>query len=211
MAIKKGGFAGLLAGKQADDKRTSLYKILNHIKKDRVKPLTPPTEAQQKQRLKFRLAALFVSRLNELFNIGNLFRKRKDGLTARHIIARAILNEGIVGEYPDFRINYESVALSRGNLESVEYPELKVKTKKRIQVSWESYGGDEKDFVVVFIYNETKKKEFCFKDVARRADLKVDLQLTDFNRKDVLHGWIILTDGIRKDVSDSVYMSSLKG
>ena len=56
-----------------------------------------------------------------------------------------------------------------------------------------------------------KDKEFCFKDVAKRTDLKVELQLTDFNRKDVLHGWIILTDGRGIDVSDSVYISSLKG
>lgn len=211
MAIKKGGLAGLIAGNQGSDKRTSLYKILNNIKKERGKSLKPPTEAQQKQRLKFRLAALFVSRLNNLVSIGNLFRKRKDGLTARHIIAKAILNEGIIGEYPDLRINYESIALSRGKLRSVEYPELIVKTKKRIRVSWESYGGGDQDPVVVFIYNETKNKELCFKDVAKRTDLKVDLQLTDFNRKDVLHGWIILTDGRGRDVSDSVYMGSLKG
>lgn len=211
MAIIKGGLAGLISGNQANDKRTSLYKILNNIKKERVKSLKPPTEAQQKQRLRFRLAALFVSRLNDLVSIGHLFRKRKDGLTARHIIAKAILNGGIVGEYPDLRINYESVRLSMGKLGVVEYPELIVKTKKRILVSWESYRGDDQDSVVVFIYNETKGKEFCFKDVAKRTDLKVELQLTDFNRKDVLHCWIILTDGRGIDVSDSVYMGSLKG
>jgi len=211
MAIIKGGYAGLISGNQADDKRTSLYKIINNIKTERKKSLKPPTEAQQKYRLKFRLMGLFVAHLNDLVGIGNLFRKRKDGLTARHIIAKAILNEGIIGEYPDLKIDYESIALSRGKLEFVEYPELIVKTKKKIRVSWESYGGEDQDSVVVFIYNETKDKEFCFKDVAKRSDLKVDLQLTDFNRKDVLHGWIILTDGRGIDVSDSVYMSSLKG
>ena len=211
MAIIKNGLAGLISGNQADDKRTSLYKIINNIKAGRKKSLKPPTEAQQKYRLKFRLMGLFVARLNDLVSIGNLFRKRKDGLTARHIIARAILNEGIVGEYPDLRIDFESVRLSMGKLESVGYPELIVKTKKKIRVNWESYGGCEQDLVVVFIYNETKGKESCFMNVARRSDLKVELQLTDFNRKDVLHGWVILTDGRGKDVSDSVYVSSLKG
>lgn len=210
MAIIKGGLAGIIAAYQSKDKRTNVYKLINNIKKEKVKSLKPPTESQLKYRLRFRLMGLFVSRLSELVSIGNLFRKRKDGLTARHIIARAILNEGIVGEYPDLRIDYETVRLSMGKLESVEYPELIIKTKKRVRVNWESYGGDDQDSVVVFIYNETKGKEFCFKDVAKRTDLKVDLQLTDFNRKDVLHGWVILTDG-RRDVSDSIYMSSLKG
>ncbi|MGY0035141.1 DUF6266 family protein [Pedobacter sp. NJ-S-72] len=175
MAIIKGGLAGVIAAYQASDKRTSLYKILNNIKTERKKSLKPPTEAQQKYRLKFRLMGLFVARLNDLVGIGNLFRKRKDGLTARHIIARAILNEGIVGEYPDLRINYESIALSRGKLGSVGYPELIIKTKKKIRVSWKNFGGDDQDSVVVFIYNETKDKESCFKDVARRSDLKVEL------------------------------------
>lgn len=210
MAIKKNVLTGLVPASQLRDKRTSIYKLIHNIRKEPVKSLKPPTEAQQKQRLKFKLMGLFIGHLRELTKISYLFKKNNKGLTAGNIIGKQILTNGIIGEYPDFKINYSVVELSRGGLIRVEDPHLMVKTKGKIRVSWESYNGDSNDTVTVFIYNETKNKEFCLMNVAKRDDLRVDLQLDKFSKKDILHGWVFLADEGKRQVSDSVYVSNLK-
>lgn len=153
---------------------------------------------------------LFIGHLKELMKISFLFKNNNKGLTARNIIAKQILNNGIIGEYPDFKIDYSVVELSRGRLPRLVDPFLKVKKKGKICVSWEYYNGNSEDTVSVFIYNETKNKEFCLMNVAKRTDLKVDLQLDKFSKKDVLHGWVFLIEEGKKQISDSVYMNNLK-
>lgn len=210
MAIKKNILTGLVSASQLRDKRTSMYKLIHNIRTERVKCLKPPTEAQQKQRLKFKLMGLFLAHLKDLTKISYLFKNKKKSLTAGNIIGKQILINGIVGEYPDFKINYSAVDLSRGDLISIQDPHLIVKTKGKILVNWESYSGCTEDAIAVFIYNETKNKEYFLMNVAKRTDLKVDLQLDKFSKKDVLHGWVFLTDRGKRQVSDSVYMNNLK-
>ncbi|MBB6502808.1 DUF6266 family protein [Pedobacter cryoconitis] len=196
--------------REANDKRTKLYYIINGIKRE--KRLKPPTERQMAQRLKLGLASSFAGHLKEIVVIGYATQK-KIPVTPGNRAVRQILNEAITGEYPDYRIDYPKVEISEGHLNMVFDLEMVISEGGKINIKWDDdldslnrYSRTDDD-VHFFIYNATTSTGHNFKYAAKRLDFQVEIQCPVFEKEDVLHYWLFLASAVHKRyVSGSVYL-----
>ncbi|MBB6503020.1 DUF6266 family protein [Pedobacter cryoconitis] len=196
--------------REANDKRTKLYYTVNGIKRE--KRLKPPTEKQMAQRLKLGLASSFAGHLKEIIEIGYA-TKKKIPVTPGNRAVRQFLNVAIIGEHPDYQIDYPKVEISKGNLNMVFDLRMVISENGKINIRWDddldSLNRDSRpdDDVHFFIYNATTGTGHNFKYAAKRLDFKLEMQCHVFEKEDVLHYWLFLASAVHKRyVSGSVYL-----
>ena len=178
-------------------KRYDIWALLEKAcksKRDK-KNSTPPTEAQLMQRHKFRVVAKFVKHAKNMIMHGYEVHKLKT-MTPVNFLTKQILLSAVIGEYPDYRIDYSKVGLSSGKLDGVIVKEAVLLLNGNIKLSWEQYDSNQlptrnDDAAFIFIYDSEKNQSFNFKYAAKRSDLSVELELlSSIHKKENLHCWL---------------------
>ena len=202
----------LSAGDQraAADKRTKLYRICNGINTENIKDSRPVTQAQAQQQLKLITATTFTKKLSHLTEIG--FRSKTRRMTATNYSTSQVLKEAIIGEYPDYSIDYARVIISSGNLSELFGCVAKIQADGTAVVTWEqlSFQANREssaDLVFMSVYNADRKIFHNYGGAASRGEGVLYATLPEFSVTDTYHCWIFVASTNLRKVSDSKYFN----
>lgn len=178
-------------------------------------PNDPKTPKQLAYRMKFSLANSGLSPFLKFIKEGH----NQNDNAYRSVIS-LVLREAILGEYPNFSIDYSKIPLSDGKLKLPEDITASIQNNS-LQISWnpEITGlptrnrSDNKMNIVCF--DESLQKVFAMYNVARRGDGVVNIDINEILEqedssqtinKDDLRFWIYFSSMDGKDNSGSWYV-----
>lgn len=174
--------------------------------------------AQITQRTKFALVMNFLQPLTEFIRIG--FRGQAVKQTAFNAAMSYNFHNAIEGEYPDIAIDYENVAVSRGNLPSAVNPVCSSDEAANVSISWAPNIGQgqasDSDVVMAVVYNPTLKEVIYTLNAGLRSDATISIDLpANFSGGDV-HCYVCfvvleaaLGGQARNAISNSAYAGSV--
>lgn len=140
-----------------------------------------PSEAQLKQRERFRVAQYFIRPLKPLLA---LYFGEPTGSKSRVELASSyFLKDVVFYENDDLVIDFDRVIISKGDLSPV-YNLEKTTTGRTTELSWTDNSGQgsavETDLVTVAVYNEAFGDWFLFEDIATRGDESAQINLPSY-------------------------------
>lgn len=171
----------------------------------------PASDAQLSQRAKFGMAVAFLSPIKDLLNIG-FSDLQQTKATGYNVALRQMLQNGLVGDYPNLEIAYEQVNLSRGRLAPLFGLELAETSPGEATLSWQpkmnrftAFADDE---VIVLVYNKNKAF-FDIMEQSTRADGSLNIELPTVFSGDELAVWVIMAHREGIVTSNSQYAGSI--
>lgn len=201
-----GSFSGKLGNVVGSNWRNIGY--LRSLPRPSKKPASP---LQLAQRAKFGLVTSFLSTIKDVLNIG--FGDAKRGRTTGFNEAvKMMLNEAVIGQYPDYEIDYEKLTLSKGSLAGLMSLEFVEESPMEIVFSWEflpnSFNSFEDDDVIILIYNKPKKLFSIYENVQRK-DLEFSTVMPNSFEGDELVAWVFLVNRDGQTTSASQFAGEL--
>ena len=168
------------------------------------KPSNPRTDKQQAHRAKFALSSRALVPFNPIF-------KDTIGVTNGISAARShTFKNAIVGEYPNFSIDYEKIMFSFGPLAKLHNSSVK-SNDGVVSINWDfdkMYNCHSDDSVNLVVFNKESNQALHIKDVALRADTLTNISIQDSWADSELHLWAYLTNGDK--ISDSVFVGKCR-
>jgi hypothetical protein len=171
----------------------------------------PASLLQLAQRAKFGMVVSFLATIKDVLNIGfgDAKRGRSTGFNQAVKIA---LQEAVMGDYPDFEIDYGNVTLSVGSLAGLVSLEFVEESPMNIELTWEaitnSFNSFEDDDVVILFYNKTKKLFSIYEDSQRR-DQSFSTAMPNSFEGDELVSWVFLVNRDGETTSPSQFAGEL--
>jgi hypothetical protein len=167
----------------------------------------PASEKQLMQRARFTTAVAFLQPIKKLLELG--FKTRKAGLSTGYNTAmQELLRDAIIGDYPDFGVDFSKVKVSRGGHGKAIDVQLQAASYK-MTVSWMPNAGSDSEFAddpaVLVLYNVTKKAFIRTYGETVRSDGQQAIAMPGGFIGDTFHAWIFFTSRDGKSVSESVY------
>ncbi|SEL93394.1 DUF6266 family protein [Parapedobacter koreensis] len=173
---------------------------------------------QAAQRLRFGMAVSFMRPMKSILRIGFMDRVRSRNTGFNQGI-RQFINHAIVGEYPDFGIDYAQVAISNGGMEKLMGLTLASDQPYQLTLGWVDRtpppnpllpdpGVHNDDRVFVLLYNRTEDV-YTTNTSAFRQDEGLALELPAVFAGHELHVWVFAQHRDGTDVSASQYVGSV--
>ena len=164
--------------------------------------------AQAINRKKFGIATEFVKSLTPLINTTIQPYKY---LSASNQLVSLIIKQAVFGNYPDLKIDYSLVPVSKGNLHRAHGVQVACKTSNLI-FTWNEdiplNNGSENDNVILVAYcEELNQCIFSTNTTIRRTGIAT-LSVQPFKDREV-HTWIALRSEDGKVTSRSTYTGAL--
>lgn len=171
----------------------------------------PASQDQLAQRARFGLAVSFLSPIKDLLNLGysdsTLTRSTGYNKALQHL-----LNNGIVGDYPDFELNYAAISISRGSLGNLMAVGWQEAAPREISLTWDPqtnrFNAFGDDSVILLLYN-IDKMFFSILESSTRSDGNLNMELPDVYAGDRIVGWVFTghRDGVK--TSSSYYLGEI--
>lgn len=164
-----------------------------------------PSDAQIEQQAKFKLASTFTQSMNDLLTLG--FKDFATKMTGTNYALSGIIQNAIIGTYPEFKIDYSKVLISRGNLPKAKSPVVTAEANSIIKFTWENNAGKKaskaNDQAILVAYcPELLEADYVF-GPARDAGTGT-LDVVEFKGK-VVHTWLMFMSANGKLMATSVY------
>ncbi|AOM79203.1 DUF6266 family protein [Pedobacter steynii] len=118
------------------------------------------------------------------------------------------------GEYPNLRMDYSKVLLSKGELSAPKDTKL-IKTETGLELSWNPempdswHHGD--DIAMVLVYFPGTQEGISFLNASKRETGKHSIPLTGEFKDDPIEVYMCFKSADGKEISDSVYFGNLNG
>jgi len=160
------------------------------------------------QKAKFGAAIEFVRHLSGLYSV--TYKLKAQNMTARNSAVGQIVSDAITGDYPDFKIDFPKVLISRGTLEPVGA----TVTAAAGQITWTwtpnigINGAGETDQSVVVVYCPERKQSLYKINAGTRIAGTATLDVTPFLGLTVVT-YLAFTTIDQKKVSDSRFTGEL--
>lgn len=120
----------------------------------------------------------------------------------------------LTGEYPNIKVDYSKVVLSKGTL-SIAEDLIIIKTAEGLEISWNpEYGKDEKhydDSVMIMLSFPEKNDAGEYLNIARRSEGKCFIGLGKSQLERQIEAYIAFRSADGTQVSDSVYLGNING
>ena len=200
---------GTLSGTVGD----VIYGTWKGVPYIRTKPVSisnPRTEAQQSQRAKFALGMRFLKPSTGFIRMG--YKKYAVKKSASNAALSYILSNAITGSYPDYRIDYARVLVSRGSLMPPVNAQAGI-ANGAVQILWDdnSTSGSAKlsDKALAIVINpDYGEAVYKIAGASRTSGMEtLDLPSGASGDQVVVYLGFVSDDG--KEVSDSVYAGSV--
>jgi hypothetical protein len=168
----------------------------------------PASVSQLAVHEKIALSARQLSLIKDLLYLGFGDKKLKS-ITGYNAAVKEFIANSILGEYPDYTVDYANMHLSKGALPRLRNLDMLL-DKGVLTLYWiyaPKCDAFLDDRVIVVIYNKTNK-QYNVKDSAFRGDGAFDVAI-DADPGDVLHIWTFCStrDGLK--VSPTQYVGML--
>lgn len=184
------------------------------ILRKHVIPKDPKTPKQLAYRMRFGMVNKSLSPLNRVIkkgflNTDNAYRKA---------VSKA-LNNAVIGEYPEYKLDYSKIQVAEGKLQLPTFVSVNVDSNTKLAtVNWnpepifDTYPGREDDRVNIVCLNESTPEAVCFHNNAKRSKGTATIDLNSkmvfsklWSIKD-LHFWFYLSTYDITQNSDSLYI-----
>lgn len=160
----------------------------------------PRTDKQQAHRAKFALSSRSLVPFNPIF-------KDTIGVTNGISTARShTFNNAIVGEYPNFYVDYEKLMFSFGPLQKL-HSASHTRKDGVVTINWECnemYNCKKDDSVSLVVFNKESNQAIHIKDVGHRCDEIVSIDVCDEWASCDLLIWAYVMSGDK--ISDSQFV-----
>lgn len=157
MAKLRSGILGGISGK-VGNVVGGRWRGIDYIRTKPAQVKNPNTEAQQNQRMRFKLVIQFLKKIKPLVNIG--FHKRGKNQTPQNAAMAYNLKHAIAGEFPDLELDPAQIVFSEGSLQPAQGASMDTSVTGAITISWisdtASANASESDGAMILIYNPAK-------------------------------------------------------
>ena len=208
MATYSKGANGAFSGK-VGSVIGSNWRSIDYLRGLPKKSTKPSTEPQLAQRAKFALAALYLSPIKDILNIG--FKdKQLNKITGYNAAVKIFLNQAVGGSYPDFAIDFSQVVVSRGSLSVFHGLNASLQGADLVlnwQIILNRYNSFTDDSLTVVLFNATKSMYLVYEDAQRAAMTYTAVIGASFSG-DVFHGWAFAVKRDVMAVANSQYLGT---
>jgi len=201
-----GGFSGTVGTViGANWKGIAYMRSLATLKKN-------PTfsDAQLKQQLRFGLAVGFLRSMKPVLEI--TFREFADQMTGFNYALKQIMQKAVIGEYPDFKIDFSQVELSRGSLAKPNNPVARATVAGQIDFSWRDNSAvgtaKETDKAIFVAYCPSLAQSIYTLAGSDRAAKSGTLDVSSFSGLEV-ETYMAYVSANGKKSADSIYTGKL--
>ncbi len=174
----------------------------------------PPKQSQVNQRNRFKRAIKFVTQTKSVMSIG--YQYYTGGvIKPLNAAMRDLLDNGITGVSPDYKIDFPNVQISKseGGLKEEHNAVLAATAGQNLTVSWDAeevYSTNDLlirnlDKVMILLYNETNDMSFTSVGDVTRAEGTKTIHLPRVFVGGKVHGWMFFSSA-EGNVSNSQYM-----
>jgi Family of unknown function (DUF6266) len=208
MATYSKGANGAFSGKVGSVIGSS-WRSVDYLRGLPKKSSKPSTDLQLAQRAKFALAALYLSPIKDILNIG--FKdKQLNKITGYNAAVKIFLNQAVGGSYPDFVIDFSQVVMSKGSLSVFHGLDASLQGADLV-LNWQSilnrYNSFTDDSLTVVLFNATKSMYLVYEE-AQRAALTYTAVIGAGFSGDVFHGWAFAVKRDAMAVANSQYLGT---
>ena len=188
----------------------SSWRSINYLRSLPKKSGKEATKDQVAQRTKFAMAPVYLRPIKDILNIG-FGDKNLNKTTGYNAAVKIFLTQAILGDYPDFSVDFSKMVMSKGSL-SVFHSLGFTLTGNDLVLTWQSilnrYNAFMDDSLMVMVFNETKMMYLIYEDMTR-VDLTYTINIgTDFSG-DVMHIWAFAIKREGEIVSNSQYLGTV--
>jgi hypothetical protein len=208
--IKKGilgGFSGKVGTVVGANWKTTSY--MRSLPKKTKKPLT---KAQEIHRAKFAFAVNMLKPMAKLLHIGWKLEAKKNQ-TPFNTAVSFLMNNAMIGTYPNYQIHRYNFSISRGKLTPALKPRVDRPVKDYWRVLWDDNSGVGKakptDKALIVILNRDKKIALTFTDTATRSSGSQGFDFPVTFKKSQVEVYLGFVSEDGKEVSNSVYVGTI--
>ena len=160
MSIGKNSIHCILSGSIGN----KVWVNRNGINYSRSKPVSvanPKSLAQLEHRARFTAMIKFLQPLKNFLRVG--FESRTGNMSAFNAAMSCNLKMAVAGTYPEYRIDYSKVMVSRGKLPGALHPSVRLTPAGEIEFAWENNSkaidvGRSDDKAMLVVYNPEKQE-----------------------------------------------------
>lgn len=207
MAKLKSGILGGISGK-VGNVVGGRWRGIDYIRTKPAQVKNPNTEAQQKQRMRFRLVIQFLKKIKPLVNVG--FHNRAKNQTPQNAAMAYNLKQAITGEFPDLELDPSKIVFSNGNLQSVQEASMDTTVPGTVTLSWTSdtaaANASESDGTLILLYNPAKDEVVYNMFGSTRGDETHDQSIPAHWAGDEVAGYLAFRSESGNEVSQNQYL-----
>lgn len=187
----------------------SRWRGIKYLRSLPTKSGKPATVSQLAVYAKFALSAARLSPIKDILYIG-FSDKKLNTITGYNAAVKLFITNAILGEYPDYTVDYSKMQLSKGSLRHLSHLTLDY-SGGLLRLEWTVRQGDRSSFaddkVMVVVYNETTNL-YTVDENIMRSDNGANIDI-DAESGDTVHVWAfcIKRDGIT--ISTSQYIGTV--
>lgn len=208
MAKIKNGILGPIHGKLgnvvgATWKNIAYLRMLPNLPATKV----PPTPAQLASREKFKFVQELLNPFYPYVTIG--FRNYAKDKTEINAAFSRIYRNAVLGVYPNLSVDYEKMALSKGNLPPLYAVQLQLQAPDQLKLTWMQNHNDDSaydDQVMLVVYSRELKIADGFVGGVKRTDLQCEFKLNPKLVAKPLDVYVTAISLNGKRISDSEYL-----
>jgi hypothetical protein len=197
-----GGFSG-----KAGSVIGSSWKGIDYIKGRPKTSNKPATQRQLEQQAKFSLAVKFLKPIKDLLN-ATCSSLREGRAMGFNMALKQVLSQAVLGDYPDYYIDYSAVKLAYGQLARAKGSAI-AEAGGILKVNWVTqenvYNGFADDKLTVLIYEQETNIYTHGMDNYTRADGEMEIILEENMVGQALAIYYFFTDRNGKRISDSYF------
>jgi hypothetical protein len=208
MATYNKGILGQFNGKVGTVIGSS-WKGISYIKSLPKKSGKEPTPAQSAHRLKFSLVSSFLKPIAPLLNLG--YGSVKGNLTTYNAALSQHLTRAVLGNYPDFTIDYPQVIFSKGELPGPSGLSMSAAGGASLNFAWINNTSGmalDTDWAVILLFEPTQNTFFYVDQVVTRAEAAYTLTLPAQYVGKTVEIWMAFFAADGKMVSTSTYVGN---
>ena len=158
------------------------------------------------------ISSQFLSPAKEFINLGFKLQSEKTYKSPNSLASSHLRYNAVIGEYPDYCLDYSKVLLSRGTKPLTERIEVEV-VEEGLQFSWDPAVSDSgkrwNDQTMMMAYIPSLREAVYLLNGARRTEGADILKLPRFKDAVVIETYISFIAANHKSISDSVYTGQL--
>ena len=171
----------------------------------------PKTIPQRQQRNKFSLLVAVARMLMGFIRV--TFKKAAVGMSPYNTFVKTNIANVVIGDYPNFTIDYSQMKVSKGSLKGVDDGICSPDHGQVLNISWTDNSGNTVDAqptdnVLILAINDTKNATVSDMASATRSDANVQITVPLSWVNDNVHVYMCLKVSAQDNVSDSVYLGS---
>jgi len=211
MGVIKQGILGGISGK-VGTVIGGTWKGIDYLRARPTSVSNPNSDKQQNQRSKFSTVLNFLKPFTGFLSVG--FRNYATKMTGFNVAMSHNVKNAVIGDFPNFSIDYQAALLSKGNLTGALNPSIGVFNVPDIIFEWSDNSGigtaKATDLAMLVAYFENEGEAvFQFTQVTRNAG-SATLPIPSVYNGSIAQCWIAFQATDSKEISNSQYVGAIE-